>query len=134
MPDRCTIEMEVRFPPGQTAAEMRRRAIEFLAGQPGIDPPPLHDPPYMQGEPLPDCDNGLLAERLAAAAVQVAGRCQQRAVPYGTNAAYFSRAGTPAVVFGPGAIEQAHTDNEWVSVEQVRQAAEILYDFTMSWK
>ncbi|MFM8286006.1 MAG: M20/M25/M40 family metallo-hydrolase, partial [Planctomycetaceae bacterium] len=37
--------------------------------------------------------------------------------------------GVPAVVFGPGSIEQAHTRDEWIEVEQLRLATEILHRF-----
>ena len=36
-------------------------------------------------------------------------------------------AGIPSVVFGPGDIARAHTCDEWVLLEEVEQAAEILY-------
>jgi acetylornithine deacetylase len=50
-------------------------------------------------------------------------------VPYATDAAFYSGAGIPAVVFGPGSIEQAHTEEEWLPLDQLEQAAEILYRF-----
>jgi acetylornithine deacetylase len=49
------------------------------------------------------------------------------AVPYGTDASTIAQAGVPAVVFGPGDIAQAHTCDEWVSLDEVEQASEILY-------
>jgi acetylornithine deacetylase len=49
------------------------------------------------------------------------------AVPFGTDAATIAGAGIPTVVFGPGDIAQAHTADEWVSLEQVEKAAEILF-------
>jgi acetylornithine deacetylase len=39
-----------------------------------------------------------------------------------TEAALVSAAGIPALVFGPGNIEQAHTVDEWVSLEQLETA------------
>ncbi|AOE50608.1 acetylornithine deacetylase [Kangiella sediminilitoris] len=42
-------------------------------------------------------------------------------VNFWTEAALFSAAGFPSIVFGPGSIEQAHTANEWVSVNQLDQ-------------
>ena len=49
------------------------------------------------------------------------------AVPYGTDAATIAEAGVPAVVFGPGDIARAHTCDEWVPLDEVEQASEILY-------
>lgn len=37
----------------------------------------------------------------------------------------FMTAGFPTILYGPGSIEQAHTDNEYVDLDQLRQA----YDF-----
>jgi acetylornithine deacetylase len=50
-------------------------------------------------------------------------------VPYGTDAPAFAGAGIPTVVFGPGSIAQAHTADEWIAVEQLHLATEILYRF-----
>jgi acetylornithine deacetylase len=32
----------------------------------------------------------------------------------------------PSVVFGPGSIAQAHTADEWIDLDQVDKAADIL--------
>jgi len=53
-------------------------------------------------------------------------------VPFGTNAISYAAVGVPCVVFGPGSIDQAHTADEWISLEQVEQASEILYRFCNS--
>ena len=51
------------------------------------------------------------------------------AVPYGTDASTIAEAGIPSVVFGPGDIAQAHTCDEWVPLDEVEQAAEVLFRF-----
>lgn len=43
-------------------------------------------------------------------------------VGFWTEASLFSDAGLPAIVLGPGDIAQAHSVDEWVSVEQLEQA------------
>ncbi len=45
------------------------------------------------------------------------------AVDFWTEASLFSRAGLVALVFGPGDIAQAHTADEWVSLDQLQKAA-----------
>jgi len=50
-------------------------------------------------------------------------------VPYGTNAATISRAGVPAVVFGPGSIAQAHTTDEFITIAALERGAEIYRRF-----
>ncbi len=45
------------------------------------------------------------------------------AVDFWTEAALFSEAGIPAIVFGPGHIEQAHSADEWVEFSQLEEVA-----------
>lgn len=41
------------------------------------------------------------------------------AVSYATEAGLFQDAGAPAVVCGPGSIDQAHTANEWIAASEL---------------
>lgn len=52
-----------------------------------------------------------------------------RAVPYATEAGQFHEAGIPAVVCGPGSIDQAHQPNEFVAVSQLATGVEIFDKF-----
>lgn len=45
-------------------------------------------------------------------------------VDFWTEASLFSAVGQPAIVLGPGNIEQAHTADEWVDLEQLDRATE----------
>lgn len=48
------------------------------------------------------------------------GSCEAQKVTYGTEAGQFALyGGVQAVVCGPGDIAQAHTPNEWISLEQI---------------
>lgn len=129
VPDRCTIEIDYRLPPGEQPEAARRRLIDYLARAAAPGPPPRHDPPFMQGLALSDDANGALAETLSARVREVVGDCRQVGVPYATNAAFFSAAGVPSVVYGPGMLEQAHTPDEWLPLDQLEQAAEVYYRF-----
>lgn len=46
------------------------------------------------------------------------------AVDFWTEASLFSRAGYTTFVYGPGDIAQAHTADEWVSLDQLRRYAD----------
>ena len=41
------------------------------------------------------------------------------AVSYGTEAGLYQEAGHPVVVCGPGDIQQAHTPDEWIAIDQL---------------
>ena len=66
-----------------------------------------------------------LAERLAGAAAACGRSSRMVGVPFGTDASAFGRM-APTVVFGPGSIEQAHTVDEWIAVEQLEAATAVL--------
>ena len=44
----------------------------------------------------------------------------------GSTRATFTRAGTPAICFGPGAIAQAHAVDEYVPLDELTRAAQVL--------
>ena len=72
-----------------------------------------------RGDPLPapGQDNAAAGEFARGHGLDV-----RRPVDFWTEAALFSAAGLPAVVLGPGNIEQAHVTDEWVAVDQLEQA------------
>jgi acetylornithine deacetylase len=129
VPDECTVEIDRRVLPGEDSQAVYRGVIDFVARQPGMHFEPVHDQPFMDSRPLPDDRNGAVAESLLIAARAVAGKSEAIGVPFGTDASTISLAGVPSVVFGPGSIDQAHTADEWLDVEQLRLASEVLYRF-----
>ncbi len=132
VPDRATIEIDRRLLPGEDPAEAHRQVIDYLA-RAIADGDELahihHDPPFMQNPGLSEAANAGLAERMAAAVRSVGRRGNIIGVSFGTDATAISAAGIPTVVFGPGSIEQAHTADEWISLAEVEEAAEILFRF-----
>ena len=53
-------------------------------------------------------------------------------VTYGTEAGQFQRADIESVVCGPGDIAQAHSANEWIELEQVREC-ERFFEAILRW-
>ncbi len=88
-------------------------------------PEPAEFVETFRGAPLPACAPADAATRLAAAAALA----DQLAMPVGpavdfwTEAALFSQAGFPTLVFGPGDIAQAHSVDEWVELDQLARVA-----------
>ncbi|MGZ5924853.1 MAG: acetylornithine deacetylase [Rhizomicrobium sp.] len=54
------------------------------------------------------------------AALELTGANHAEAVAYGTEAGHFQRAGIPAVICGPGSIEQAHKADEFVALSELK--------------
>ncbi len=63
------------------------------------------------------------AESIARA---LTGDNETRAVSYAAEAGLFQRAGLPAVICGPGSIEQAHQPDEWIEVSQIEAGASFM--------
>jgi acetylornithine deacetylase len=63
----------------------------------------------------------LPAEELAR---QLTGANQSTVVAYGTEAGLFQGAGIPAVICGPGSMEQGHQPNEFITLAQIEAGTE----------
>lgn len=90
-------ELEVRMRAENPSA---RVDFEVVAVVPGLDTPP-----------------GAKTVSLGHA---LGGVPSDDKVTYGTEAGQFAGAGIETVVCGPGDIAQAHTANEWISLDQIR--------------
>ena len=130
VPHRCTARLALRLLPGETAQTVRERTVACLQGLEGIEVQLLtsrqrcHTGIEMVME---ECvlswkaqDAKLQARLLAALGTKAF------AAPYSTNASAAAARNIPAFLLGPGSIEQAHSVDEWVAVEELR-AAQIAY-------
>lgn len=127
VPDKCEIEIDRRLLPGESAAKVLQDVKRYLTEH-AHDDFVMH-PPWMNAPPLPDSSNRQLATQLLKSIGNIVPDKTPIGVPFGTHAARFHAAGIPAVVFGPGSIEQAHTADEWIAVDQLNLATQILTDF-----
>jgi acetylornithine deacetylase len=129
VPDRATIEIDRRVLPGEDPQAAFDHAIEHVNSHVVVGTPIIHEPPFMFTRGLADDQNGELAAHLAESIRDHGGPGETIGVPFGTDAPHFAATGSPTVVFGPGSIDQAHTADEWLDLDQLRAAAEILFDF-----
>jgi acetylornithine deacetylase len=127
VPDECLIEVDRRVIPGENGAEVMDDVLAFL--QERVEVPFEFLPPWLTGLPLPDDGNQAWAARLLEHVSSVAGPHRTVGVPYGTHASRFANAGVPGIVCGPGSIDQAHTKDEWLAIDELEQAAEAYYRF-----
>jgi acetylornithine deacetylase len=132
VPDHCTIEIDRRLLPSEQPQSAFAQAQSFVAAETGHSGRVRHEAPYLINPGLSDVHNGELAHALSQAIRDggFPGDCV--GVPYGTDAPAFAQHGIPTVVFGPGSLAQAHTKDEWIAVEQLHAATDILYRFCRS--
>ncbi len=132
VPDFVILEIERRLVPGESSDVARREVIDRVRhATPGarVD----HEEPFLESLGLPEDSGGAFVERLISAALATGVHAEKLSARYGTNASVLAASGVKSVVFGPGSIEQAHTVDEWIDLDQVDQAASILVELASAW-
>jgi acetylornithine deacetylase len=127
VPDHCRVEIDRRLLPGEDPRAASGELAAYLLQRAGGHVPFESTEPWLSAPALSPAGSAELVGQLGRAIDAVAGPHRVVAVPYGTDASTLAEAGIPAVVFGPGDIARAHTCDEWVPLDEVEQAAEILY-------
>ena len=127
VPDRCVIEVDRRVVPGESFETILGQTNQFLSERTDVEFE-MHLPDTTC-EPLVDSNNHALAASLASIASEIVAQSRTIGVGFTTQPPKFAAAGIPTVVFGPGSIDQAHTKDEWIEIEQLNQGAEVLYQF-----
>ncbi|OGG57246.1 MAG: hypothetical protein A3F84_13265 [Candidatus Handelsmanbacteria bacterium RIFCSPLOWO2_12_FULL_64_10] len=108
------VTLNYRAMPGQDVAGIVGR-VKASARRHGV-----HLAPMKIGKPFfTPLDSKVVKEALA-----VTRRPKARTVSYGTDGMVFGEY-LESVVLGPGDIKQAHTHDEWVSVDQLRKGIEV---------
>jgi acetylornithine deacetylase len=64
--------------------------------------------------------------------LQLAGKTQAKAVAYGTDGSSFLDV-KQMVVLGPGDIAQAHTDDEWIALDQLHAGVDLYERLIRRW-
>jgi acetylornithine deacetylase len=128
VPDRCRIEIDRRLIPGEDPQAALKHFVSHLQKAVSWTDYPFEcSNPWLTMPALSPQLSTDLVQQLGRAIDSVLGSHCVMPVPYGTDASTIAQYGIPAVVFGPGNIAQAHTKDEWVSLSEVEQASEILY-------
>ncbi len=127
VPDRCRIEVDRRLIPGEVAEQAHLDFAKWLSEKAAPSFPVDYGSLWINCPALSPDRNGELVTVLGQCIDAVTGRHEVIAVPYGTDASTLALAGIPSVVFGPGDIARAHTCDEWVPLDEVEQAGEVLY-------
>jgi succinyl-diaminopimelate desuccinylase len=121
VPDFCEASIDLRTVPcRETPALLEGLAARLLQCVPGLEiestaAAPLNTDP---GHPL------------IRALENLGSRCV--GAPWFCDAAVFGRAGVPAIALGPGSIEQAHTNDEWIEIAELERGAAFFQSFLRS--
>ena len=123
VPNRCTIDIDRRTIPGETSTSVRREMNALLHTH-NLNVDTLD----LKGVPSPALETNFNLP-LVQQFMRTACCRKPRGVDYFSDASPIAMGGTPAIVFGPGNIAQAHTDNEWLDLDQLDKAVTIITQF-----
>jgi acetylornithine deacetylase len=122
IPRKCSFQWETRLLPLADPAEVPTRfekfastlepAMKKIAGDTGINNQQTNIVPGL----APEGDSP--AEHLA---LHLAGANGTHAVSYCTEAGLFQQIGIPAIICGPGSIEQAHKPDEYIDISEMQK-------------
>jgi acetylornithine deacetylase len=128
VPDRATVEFEIRDIPGADVPALLRAIDTFIASEDaalkkqapeaGIAVEPRSSYPVLMTP----------QQGAAVAAVQsLTGESGQAGtVSFGTEAGIYAKAGIPTVVCGPGDIGRAHKADEWIGIDELAEADKMM--------
>lgn len=121
VPDTCTIKLDIRFTPAVHRHGIAALLQDFLDER--------HLPVTVQKDkdaicaPLDTPADNPFVQRLGACGNGLTG------APWFCDAAWLAAVGIPAVAAGPGSIAQAHTADEWVSLDELERGVKFYRDF-----
>ncbi len=128
VPQECMFEFEFRHLPGDDPDALLREFTAYVGKTLEPEMRAVHAGAGFVVTPLseiPALDSGIESE-IVGLAHELSGSSEIGKVSFGTEGSQFQRAGIPAVVCGPGSIEQAHKPNEWVAVDQVLKCEQFM--------
>jgi acetylornithine deacetylase/succinyl-diaminopimelate desuccinylase family protein len=129
IPESCQATLDIRYLPEQSSAEILADLQNRLDQ--------LRQTQHIQARMTCEDDKSPLAtdptipfvRDLLDARRAVVGDAEPAGLPFMTDASPLSEKGAKCVVFGPGSINHAHSRDEFLELDQLNQAAEILLKF-----
>jgi acetylornithine deacetylase len=130
-PDRCVVRLERRTMPGESSAAVLHEVQSIVERVRQTTPTLRADLTHVLTQAPSDVSpEAPIVRALVAAAgdnTLIAG------VTAWTDAALLNAAGIPAICYGPGDMGMAHANEEWIDLEEVERATEVLARVAVQW-
>jgi len=136
VPGICRIEVDRRVAPGEIQSNVEKEFDNILLALSKQDPSfkatierPFFDPP------LNTDINSRIVKSMRNVCGSILGKDTIVGVPYGSDASKIASIGIPSIVFGPGNISNAHSDDEFVDIDELSKAEQtlrkLIYEFNI---
>lgn len=132
--DRCTFSLERRTLPGERGADFFAE-IESAIGRVRAHTPSFRATvtPGLVQEPNDVPDDHEIVLALRESCIAAGERAPIEGLSCWTDAALLTAAGIPSLCFGPGDIALAHAAEEYVPVDEIERATDVLTRLITSW-
>lgn len=133
VPDECVVQFDIRLNPDLPPEEIDRLVRAEVARLQSQDPE-LHLEIHIgregsesminsRGASAIPLDDPLIRDVADAVELATGRRPKLAGFPGGCSTALMLRRGIRSVIFGPGDLQQAHSVDEWIEIDQLHQAA-----------
>ena len=129
VPATCEIEIDRRMLPGENCEDVLAHYQSLLDAV--MDSfPEVHafmHPPMLTDVPLETPADSVVVQRMQRVLQSMDLDSELIGVPFGSDASKFGELGIPSLILGPGCIDQAHSDDEYIDCGQVIKACQLYY-------
>jgi acetylornithine deacetylase len=133
-PDKCTLRLERRTIPGETPDQVQQE-IEGICSRVGDRRKDFRAEVIvtLAQEPSDVLLDAPIVRALADEVRNAGEQVRIDGMSAWTDAALLNSAGIPAICFGPGDMSLAHSDEEWVSTDEIERATRVLTQLALTW-
>ncbi len=147
VPGTCIVRVDIKYLPSVydlkgnrsdvDSEEIRKEVIDRVMGVCNADPWLCEHPPklsfYQHCIPHEIPGDHLLVKTIAALAKQITGEARISGFPAGCDARHLAMQGIPAVIFGPGNLQHAHSVDEHVSLDEYIRCLNVIAHTIVDW-
>jgi acetylornithine deacetylase len=133
MSDFCVIGLSLKYLPTERGDEVRAEFEEYIAAVAATDPWLRDHPPTIEwgrhGVSMPPAEtkpDHPFLRVIESASRDVTGEANWTGFEAKTDLCWLVEAGIPGLIYGPGAIDQAHGASEYIELDELRTATTVV--------
>ncbi len=126
IPDKCSIDLDRRIVPGENPEAVLPAVEAVLNGLRRADPAlQVTQTPIFTCPALAPSGNDAFVAVVQRVLEGMGLDSAPAGAPYATDGGDMAVTGLPIVVLGPGDVAQAHTEDEWLAIDQLHTGVEV---------
>jgi acetylornithine deacetylase len=136
VPADCVVEIDRRLIPGEDPTRVKSQYEQLLSGLRTQTPSweARLEEPFLSDWPLDTASDSDIVMLLSEILRKRKLASEPSGAAFGSDASKFAQAGIASVILGPGSIDQAHTAEEYVDVDQVETSFLVYRDLMLRYE